>query len=107
MRTILVALMMMMSCAALAQETGKEKTSQDSTSIRIVCSATIRTDAPLYIVDNMEVCAEDLNKLNPNQIASIHVLKQAKDVEAYGEKGKHGVILIEMKNSKKKNSKTE
>ncbi len=62
----------------------------------------------LYVLDGMPQEADfDLKKLNPNDIERVAVLKD-KDAAAtaiYGEKGKHGVILITTKAeaAKKKN----
>jgi TonB family protein len=59
---------------------------------------------PLYVVDGKAL--PDLNKLNPNTIASIRVLKQqpAKEVYAgmYGKKALHGVVVIQTKEAAQK-----
>ena len=54
---------------------------------------------PLYIVDGVEMShsAAPLEKLNPNDIESINVLKDDAARAIYGEKGKYGVILITLK----------
>lgn len=56
---------------------------------------------PLYVVDGKAV--PDLNNLNPNNIASIRVLKQqpAKEVYAgiYGKKALNGVVVIQTKDA--------
>ncbi len=41
--------------------------------------------------------SDALSKINPNDIESISVLKDAAAVAIYGEKAKNGVILIKMK----------
>lgn len=48
---------------------------------------------PLYFLNGKEVTG-DINSIDPNNIASIHVLKDQKAVESYGERGKNGAILI-------------
>ena len=59
---------------------------------------------PLYVIDGKAV--PDLNSLNPNDIASIRVLKQqpAKEVYAgiYGKKALNGVVVIKTKDAVQK-----
>ena len=50
---------------------------------------------PLVVVDGEEVASFD--NLDPANIASVTVLKDQKSVEAYGEKGKNGVVVITTK----------
>ncbi len=53
---------------------------------------------PLVVIDGVEKPADfDFNTLDPNEIQSINVLKDASATAAYGDKGKNGVITIEMK----------
>lgn len=53
---------------------------------------------PLYVVDG-EVQPKDFrpNELNPESIKSINVLKNESATDKYGEKGKYGVIEINLK----------
>lgn len=53
--------------------------------------------SPLVLIDETEVSTETMNKLDPQQIESITVLKDASATDIYGEKGKNGVILITTK----------
>jgi hypothetical protein len=50
---------------------------------------------PLYIVDGKEV--DEINSINPNEIASISVLKNESATKKYGDKGKNGVIIVKLK----------
>jgi TonB-linked SusC/RagA family outer membrane protein len=50
---------------------------------------------PLYVVDG--VIGVDANTLNPNDIASLEVLKDASSTAIYGARGANGVILITTK----------
>jgi TonB-dependent SusC/RagA subfamily outer membrane receptor len=50
-------------------------------------------DKPIYFVDGKEYKG-DLNKLAPNKIESVNVLKDQTAVSKYGEKGRNGVIEI-------------
>lgn len=51
----------------------------------------------LVIIDDKEVNADQLNSINPTDIASVNVLKGEEAVKRYGEKANDGVILITMK----------
>ncbi|WP_420458596.1 SusC/RagA family TonB-linked outer membrane protein [Neolewinella sp.] len=50
------------------------------------------SSAPLYVVDG--VVMEDIQFLNPNDIKSIEVLKDASATAIYGSRGANGVILV-------------
>ncbi len=56
----------------------------------------------LVIIDGVEAKGiNPLNNINPNDIESISVLKDASATAKYGDKGKNGVILITTKKGKK------
>jgi TonB-linked SusC/RagA family outer membrane protein len=71
---------------------------------------------PMYIIDGVPVTAETpsfnsatiiplkdmspLNTLNPNDIESVEILKDADATAIYGSRGSNGVILINTKNGK-------
>lgn len=48
---------------------------------------------PLYVIDGF-IGAGDLNSINPNDIASIEILKDASATAIYGARGANGVVLI-------------
>jgi TonB-linked SusC/RagA family outer membrane protein len=52
-----------------------------------------RNPSPLYIVDGMYIGQQNPN-LNPDDIASIEVLKDASSAAQYGSQGANGVIVI-------------
>ncbi|MDD4778416.1 MAG: TonB-dependent receptor plug domain-containing protein, partial [Fermentimonas sp.] len=53
---------------------------------------------PLYIVDGEKMPKDfDVNSINPDDIESVNVLKGESAVETYGDEGKNGVILINLK----------
>jgi len=56
-------------------------------------------NAPLYIIDGVPV--DDITDLNPNDISSIEVLKDASSSAIYGSRGANGVILLTTKQGKK------
>jgi len=57
------------------------------------------SQAPLYIVDNAPF-GGSLNDINPNDIKSVTVLKDASATSLYGAKGANGVIVITTKRGK-------
>jgi hypothetical protein len=52
---------------------------------------------PLYIVDGKIVSKEEAGKIDPGKIESINILKGEKATDEYGDKGKNGVIKINLK----------
>ena len=54
-------------------------------------------DNVLYVVNGKQVSNEEVKKINPDQIASINVLKDKAATEKYGQAGTNGVIEIIMK----------
>lgn len=51
----------------------------------------------LYIVDGKEFTTEELNKIIPERIDGIEILKGEEAVKKYGEKAKGGVIIVKLK----------
>ena len=57
----------------------------------------IKGEEPLIIIDGKEAMEKDaLSKLAPDHIKSISVLKDKSAQVVYGDKGKNGVIIVEM-----------
>lgn len=56
-----------------------------------------KEQSPMVLIDETEVSTETMNKLDPQQIESITVLKDMSATAKYGKKGKNGVILITTK----------
>ncbi len=69
------------------------------TTIRIRGTGTINDSDPLYIVDGMPVSG-GIEHINPADIASIEVLKDAASAAIYGSRGANGVILVTTKSGK-------
>ncbi len=59
---------------------------------------TMGDSAPLYVIDG--VAGGDINSLNPNDIESIDVLKDAASAAIYGARAANGVILVTTKQGK-------
>ena len=62
-------------------------------------STTIPTisNKPLFIVEGIKKDETFMNTINPNDIESISVLKDANATAEYGDAGKNGVIIISLK----------
>ena len=71
-----------------------------ASSIRIRGLSTFGDNDPLILVDGVVYDSEGLNALNPNDIASINILKDA-TAGIYGVRAANGVILIETKKGEK------
>ena len=57
---------------------------------------------PLYVVDG--VSGVDINTINPHEIASLEVLKDASSTAIYGARGANGVIMVTTKRGVRTNS---
>ena len=72
-------------------------------SVRIRGATTINgATEPLFIIDGLPIQAGSggsLVGINPNDIASIEVLKDAADLAFYGMRGSNGVIIVKTKHS--------
>lgn len=55
---------------------------------------------PLFLIDNIESTSTEFGRLNPSDIESISVLKDAASASIYGSKAAFGVILITTKKAK-------
>ena len=58
---------------------------------------TAKKNPPIVYVDGVLTKDYDLDKISPDQIESVTVLKNKSAIEKYGSKGKNGVILITTK----------
>ncbi|MEX2336178.1 MAG: TonB-dependent receptor [Fulvivirga sp.] len=63
--------------------------------VRIRGINTFGNSSPLYVVDG--VPTQDINHLNPNDIANMQVLKDAGSASIYGARAANGVIIITTK----------
>lgn len=53
--------------------------------------------SPLILIDGMELTVTDLARLQPDDIASFSILKDATSTAVYGARGANGVILVSTK----------
>jgi TonB-linked SusC/RagA family outer membrane protein len=58
------------------------------------------TNSPLYVVDGIPLNFGGINALNPNDIETMDVLKDASATAIYGSRGANGVVLITTKKGK-------
>ena len=58
---------------------------------------------PLYVVDGLRLESKTLENINPKDIESVTVLKDASAKSIYGEGAEHGVILVTTKKHKEDN----
>jgi TonB-linked SusC/RagA family outer membrane protein len=65
--------------------------------IRGISSLTHTSNDPLYVVDGIQVDAGGIDYLNPSDIESIEVLKDAASAAIYGTRAANGVILVTTK----------
>lgn len=80
--------------AGLQVMQGSGQPGADNATIRIRGNGTLNSNVPLVLVDGMEC---DLGDVNPNDIASISILKDAGSSAIYGSRGANGVILVTTK----------
>ncbi len=73
--------------------------------IRVRGIGTINDSEPLYIIDGMPTDQDGMESVNPNDIESIEVLKDAASGAIYGARAANGVILITTKKGEKGNAK--
>lgn len=56
--------------------------------------------SPIFVVDGV-IVGDNLNALNPDDVASMEVLKDASATALYGSRGANGVVLVSTKKGKK------
>ncbi|ETZ19245.1 hypothetical protein N824_10925 [Pedobacter sp. V48] len=57
-------------------------------------------NSPLILIDGMELTTTDLARLQPDDIASFSIMKDATSTALYGARGANGVILVTTKQGK-------
>lgn len=77
---------------------GQGRPGQDGATIRVRGVGTLNTADPYILVDGVETGT--MNSVDPNDIESISVLKDAASAAIYGSKASNGVILITTKRGK-------
>lgn len=72
--------------------------------VRVRGVSTLNNNDPLYIIDGVPTKYNAFRILNPNDIQSIQVLKDASSAAIYGSRASNGVIIVETKNASEKKS---
>jgi TonB-dependent starch-binding outer membrane protein SusC len=72
----------------------------DATNVRIRGISSFTSNDPLYIIDGVPVVDKYQNTINPNDIESVQVLKDASAASIYGSRASNGVIVITTKQGK-------
>jgi TonB-linked SusC/RagA family outer membrane protein len=55
------------------------------------------SNEPLYVIDGIPMISTNITDINPNDIASIEILKDASATAIYGSRGANGVVLVSTK----------
>lgn len=76
----------------------------DNASILVRGQGTLNSSAPLIVIDGVE---QGINTINPQDIESVSVLKDAASASIYGSRAANGVILITTKKGKAGNIKID
>ncbi|MBC7650432.1 MAG: SusC/RagA family TonB-linked outer membrane protein, partial [Deinococcales bacterium] len=62
---------------------------------------------PLYVLDGVQISAQNFSSINPNDFETISILKDATTTAQYGSRGANGVIVITTKKGKAGQTKFE
>lgn len=82
----------------LAITNSQGRPGEDSSTMRIRGTGTLNNSSPYILIDGVE--GGSMSQLDPNDIESISVLKDAASAAIYGSKAANGVILITTKRGK-------
>ena len=98
-----VALLLITANSVYAQKTEPQKVDVKKTQMIVIRGNTADsiTGNPLYVIDGVKMDKSfELNKIEPKDIESITVLKDASAASIYGDEGKNGVIVVTTKRTK-------
>jgi TonB-linked SusC/RagA family outer membrane protein len=70
-------------------------------SIRIRGIGSINDNGPLIVIDGISTRDQNLNSLNPNDVETVQILKDASAASIYGSQASNGVIIITTKKGSK------
>ncbi|RUT73023.1 M56 family metallopeptidase [Ancylomarina longa] len=74
--------------------TSREKTFRADTVTKLKLGS--GKDRPIFIVDGKIISKSEIEKINPNQIKSINVIKGKEAINQFGEKAKYGAVIIDL-----------
>ena len=78
---------------AAGVQIGNDNSPGGGTMVRIHGIGSINANGPLYVIDGVPLQG-NINTINPNDVASVQVLKDPSQTALYGVRGANGVILI-------------
>jgi TonB-linked SusC/RagA family outer membrane protein len=73
---------------------------KDIGTINVRGRGNLGTSSPLFVVDGIPVSGDDFARINPNDVESMSVLKDASASAIYGSRAAYGVILVTTKKGK-------
>jgi len=73
----------------------------NTTNFNVRGVSTLNDNTPLFVIDGMVADGAAFNRLNPMDIASVSVLKDAGSAAIYGSRSANGVILVTTKQGQK------
>lgn len=79
------------------QRTGEPGQDNSEFFVRGVTTFNEHARGPLILIDNVELSSNDLARLQPDDIASFSIMKDATATALYGARGANGVILVTTK----------
>ena len=85
---------------ATGVQTSTSGAAGDGTNIRIRGISSFTSNDPLIVVDGIPQFNNFLNNINPNDIESVQILKDASSASIYGTRALNGVIIITTKKGK-------
>ena len=81
------------------QVTNNDGSPGGGVSVQIRGTGTFGDNSPLYVVDGYPISG-GINTLNPNDIASMEILKDASATAIYGNRASNGVVIVTTKRGK-------
>ncbi len=78
---------------------GNDNSPGGGTMVRIRGFGSINNNSPLYVIDGVPTQGT-LNQINPNDIESMQILKDASSASIYGARANNGVVIISTKKGK-------
>lgn len=100
MKTLLIGFFLSLGCIVKAQTPDSVIIRNDKDLLQPV--VTFDFNKPLFILNGKKISRDSLDILDPNKIKSVHVYKGLDAKEKYGDEGKNGVVVIELKAVTKK-----
>ena len=98
--TILPLMGMFFTLSAKPNYVEDENTKTSKTNKIELVNSTKDKNPPIVFVNGKKESSEILNTINANAIESFSIIKGQESIEKYGEEGKHGVILLTLKENK-------